>query len=167
VLAVLELEQPQGREGRGEQKKLEAIALTFVGTIDETVEPWLLPDPEDDEDDSSEEAEQENKGASIPIGTIEESLDDATDPRASQQPIFVGILERNWVVLDVFNACLPDVSIGMGVFWQGVGAGEVDSACRLLHVPHEEWPRVTYGVQLMARTIADVRNEREAQRNKK
>jgi len=124
------------------------------------VNPWLLPDEDDSQEDDDEASVDDG-------GMIEESLDDETDTRPGQQPITIGVLAENWIVLDVFDGCQPQVSIGMGIYWQGVAASEVKSGCAMLLIPSDEWPRILDGVQLMARAIAHIRNDREAKRSEK
>lgn len=68
-------------------------------------------------------------------------------------------------VVQVFQHCQPQVSVGMAVFWQGVVASEVFSACRMLHVQRRDWPRHLHGVQFMARVVANIQNERSQKKD--
>ena len=61
-------------------------------------------------------------------------------------------------MVQVFQHCQPQLAVGMAVFWQGVAAREVYSACRMLHVPRRDWPRHIHGVQLMAQIVAGIQN---------
>lgn len=91
--------------------------------------------------------------------------DESSDER--HPPMWIGVLPRNVGVVDVFRRCQPQVSVGMGVFWQGVSASEVRAACLMSHVASEDWPRYIDGVQLMARVVANVRNAESAKAEKK
>lgn len=79
--------------------------------------------------------------------------------RAGASEICIGVLPENWIVKTVFSRCQPQISVGMGVIWQGVTAQEVGWGCLVSLVPRRDWPRVTDGVQLMAAVIAEVRNK--------
>lgn len=111
--------------------------------------PW---DEEDDEESDDDD------------GTVEESLDDDTTREELAPPVLIGVLPQNWLVIDVFRACQPQIAVGMGVLWQGVSAQEVRSACVMLSVKRCDQARVLAGVQLMAHVTARVRNEDEARR---
>ncbi|MFM2287125.1 MAG: hypothetical protein RL684_268 [Pseudomonadota bacterium] len=125
------------------------------------VEPWLLPSPDDGEGD----VDDEDADADEPDdGLVEESLDDESTDDERDPPVWLGVLPGNRVVVDTFQRCQPQISVGMGVLWQGVTASEIRAACVLGHVPRADWPKVLDGVQLMARVVANVRNEEEAKR---
>lgn len=81
--------------------------------------------------------------------------------------LWIGVLPRNAGIVQVFQRCQPQVAIGMGVLWQGVGAVEVLAACRMSRVPRADWPRYLDGVQLMAHVVAGIRNDKEAKRAKR
>ena len=95
----------------------------------------------------------------------DEGYQRVTDAQA--QDLWLGVLPENVGVVQVFKRCQPQIGIGMGVVWQGVGAVEVLAACRMSHVRKRDWTRYLDGVQLMARTVADIRNEEETKRAKK
>lgn len=86
------------------------------------------------------------------------------EPRRRSRELWIGVLPRNVGVVEVFQRCQPQIGIGMGVVWQGVGATEVRAACLMSRVPRADWPRYLDGVQGMARVVAQVRNEEEATR---
>ena len=89
------------------------------------------------------------------------------EPERHTGELWIGVLPANVGVVEVFQRCQPQIGIGMGVVWQGVGATEVRSACLMSHVPRADWPRYLDGVQRMARVVAQVRNEDEAKRAKR
>lgn len=115
----------------------------------------MLPAPAD------EEADDEGDD-----GTVEEALDSDTND-AREPPLWLAVLPWCASIVAVFRRCQPQVAVGMGVFWQGVTAGEVRSACLMLGVPRREWARHIDGVQLMARTIAELRNKEAAEKSAK
>jgi hypothetical protein len=97
--------------------------------------------------------------------------DDAGDDEEGEDYDEIEVWWINWNIVEVFRVCQPQIIGGMGVWWQGVGAGEVYSGCKLLRIPSREWPEVVAGVQYMARVVADYRNgeaskERERARTK-
>lgn len=83
------------------------------------------------------------------------------------ETLWIGVLPENVGIVQVFQRCQPQVALGMGVLWQGVGASEVMSACLMSHVRRMNWPRYIDGVQLMARVVASIRNDEEAKRAKR
>lgn len=107
----------------------------------------MLASPEEDASDDEPDEEPEEK-------PWEPEDDDEHD-----EPIWLGVLPENHIVVEAFHRCRLDVSIGMGAYWQTISATEVRSACALSRVPPREWPRVTDGVQLMGRVTANARNE--------
>lgn len=77
-----------------------------------------------------------------------------------QTPRAICLVVLPWCasIVRVFRRCQPQISVGMGVLWQGVTASEVRAACIMLDVPRRDWARHVDGVQLMARVVADLRN---------
>lgn len=107
----------------------------------------MLESPDEDASDDEPDDEPEER-------PWEPDDDDEHD-----EPIWLGVLPENQIIVEVFWRCRVDVSIGMSVYWQSISAVEVRSACVLSRVPAREWPRVTDGVQLMGRIMANARNE--------
>lgn len=94
-------------------------------------------------------------------------LDDEGNHDDRGESLWIGVLPENVGVVAVFQRCQPQIGIGMGVLWQGVGASEVRAACLMSHVSRADWPRYLDGVQMMARVVAEVRNaETEERRGK-
>jgi hypothetical protein len=79
----------------------------------------------------------------------------------------IEVLQENLRTAEVFLRCQPQIALGMGVFWQGVTAREIESACHLMHVPYEEEPDVLDGVQHMAQVVAAHMNEKAEQSGSK
>lgn len=73
----------------------------------------------------------------------------------------IDVLDQNLRTAEVFLRCQPQIAVGMGVFWQGVTAREIEAACHLMHVPYEEEPDVLDGVQHMAQVVAAVMNDKD------
>lgn len=112
--------------------------------------------PTQGEEEQADEEDDDN-------GTVEEALDsDTNDER--DQPLWLAVLPWCHSIVETFKRCQPQISVGMGVLWQGVTAGEVRAACDMLNVPRSEWPYHIDGVQLMARTIAELRNKQAAEK---
>lgn len=123
----------------------------------------MLPPP-DDGGEEDEDGDDEGEGGGTWADEGYQRADDA--PAATSGALWIGVLPQNVGVVQVFQRCQPQIGIGMGVLWQGVGAVEVLAACRMSHVRKKDWPRTLDGVQLMARTVADIRNDEEARRAK-
>jgi hypothetical protein len=119
------------------------------------VQPWVrqAPTEAEEETDDDEDAGED--------GTTEEALDsDTNDER--EPPLWIAVLPWCASIVEVFKRCQPQISVGMGVLWQGVTAVEVRSACLMLGIPRREWARHIDGVQYMARVIAELRNKEAA-----
>ncbi len=76
----------------------------------------------------------------------------------------IEVLESNWTTVQVYLRCIPEIQLGMSVYWQGVTPTQIASACWLMSVPRAERMDVLDGAQHMAQVVAEIRN-REA--NKK
>ena len=62
--------------------------------------------------------------------------------------------------VDVYLRCQSEILAGMGgAVHLTVTCREVDSACRLMLVPRNEWPTVLDDVQYMSSVSARLRNE--------
>jgi hypothetical protein len=82
-----------------------------------------------------------------------------TDGEDEDDIVEIDVWWINWNTFEVFRICQPQLVGGMGVWWHGVGAAEVYAGCKLLRIKQREWPEIVWGVQYMARVVADYRNE--------
>jgi hypothetical protein len=123
-------------------------------------------DDEPDEDpESSKPRGRNSRKVVIHVEDVAEFL--ATDGESkTDEPIEIGVLEENEIVVDVYLRCRAHVAVGMGVAHNDITGTEIRSVVDLLDVPRQLWPYVTDGVQTMSTVVTAYRNTQAAKKAK-
>jgi len=73
------------------------------------------------------------------------------------------IWPENWTIARAFRDCewtLAGVGVGP-VVHAGIAGAEIESICRLQHVPRREWPDVLLGIRLMTAAARPILNAKK------
>lgn len=125
----------------------------------------MIPPSDDGGIEDEEDAEEGDDDTDDDVELVDLATEaDEPEPDEDIEVYEIGVLPDNRVIVETFDRCLPELSVGMGVLWQGVRATEIRAACGMGRVPRKVWPAVIDGVQLMARIVAGIRNDDEAAR---
>lgn len=100
---------------------------------------WRVRDPDDDE------LPKEKKK----VVSFDEVMDNF-DKRESEQRgdnVVIEVLEENEITVTVFQLCQWTVLTGIGAFYQGISALEIESVLRMLNIDQSKWHEVVIGIK--------------------
>ena len=72
----------------------------------------------------------------------------------------IEVLECNWTAVQVYLACMWQVSVGMAqLVWFGISAQEACAAMFALRVPRAAWGDTLRRLRVMTAAVAPIRNK--------
>lgn len=82
------------------------------------------------------------------------------------ESIDIEVWQCNWAAVQVFQLCQPELVGGMGIWWHGIKAVEIEAASRLLRIPSRDREEIAQDVRYMGAVVAEYRNAEQARRAK-
>lgn len=65
----------------------------------------------------------------------------------SKDEVIIEVLEENEITVTVFQLCQWTVLAGIGAFYQGISALEIESVLRMLNIDQSKWQEVVIGIK--------------------